>query len=132
MDMAAASARLERMVAADEVPRLDAGRVAQLLELAARPVGTDPDTAVLWDLNAAAAEGWRWKLATLTAPDFSADGASFNLQGARDVCKTMITHYASAVATADAGGLGSVSSGEVTTRPLSWCSAVVNAPEPVE
>lgn len=133
MDEAAALERLTRMVAADEAPGLDGGALAALVALAARPIGTDPAEATVFDLNAAAAEGWRWKLAKLASADFSADGASFNLEGARRVCIAMRDHYAGAVATVETGGLGPVSSGEVTTRPRSLVEAsVANAPEPVE
>lgn len=48
-----------------------------------------------WDLNAAAAEGWRWKAAKVANQfQFSADGQSFQRQQVYDHCLTMVQEYA--------------------------------------
>ena len=107
MDPAAARARLERMVAASSEPVLDAGDLDALLVLAARvdsaghPVQVDgtgaPTAGATWvptyNLDAAAAEGWRWK-AGRAAGDTgaSADGATFAGVSAAD-CLAQAEQY---------------------------------------
>jgi hypothetical protein len=79
--------------------------------------GTVADGAVTWtlytgalvwqptyDLNAAAAEGWRWKMAKLASGiDFTTDGQSFSKSQAFDHAKAMIEYYASRVGVGVAG-----------------------------
>ena len=55
--------------------------------------GVDP-WAGHYDLNAAAAEGWRWKAATVAgAYDFAADGQTFNRAEMARACREMATIY---------------------------------------
>lgn len=99
MDTAAARARLERMVAVDAQPRLTAAEVEDLLGafrlvdaagLAPDETGWEPT----YDLNGAAAEGWRWKEAKATElVNFSADGASFNRGDIVKACAAMAEYY---------------------------------------
>lgn len=83
MDRNAARARLERMVHPKEKPTLTADDLEDLLDLARRPDanGALPDDtgwAGAYDLNAAAAEGYRRKAGKVAGKgDFAADGASF-------------------------------------------------------
>lgn len=77
MDEAAVRTRLEHMLQWQEEPALTEGEVDDLLELAKRPdsIGRLPSEdgwEATWNLNAAAAEGWRWK-AGKAAPRFDAD-----------------------------------------------------------
>lgn len=100
MDAATARARLERMTAASYHPKLDAAEVAELVVIAARAdaVGHAPDHAdwtPTYDLNAAAAEGWRWKAAKVAGNyDFGADGASFSRAQVAKECREQVALYA--------------------------------------
>lgn len=77
----AAIRRLSRLVAADTYPELDNEALADALKLFAvsdgrRAPGTD-GWLESYDMNGAAAECMRWKLATATADiSFTADGAT--------------------------------------------------------
>lgn len=52
-----------------------------------------------WDLNHAAAEGWRWKAAKVaTEFDFSTDGQSFKRDQQRAACLEMAAQYANKTA----------------------------------
>lgn len=68
--------------------------------------GTVVDGTVTWgsralapwsptfDLNAAAAEGWRWKAAKAASwIDFTADGASFKQSQVLELCERMVKRY---------------------------------------
>lgn len=84
MDRPGALARLTEMVAADQRPVLPPASVGRLLDdFRVRDrngnMVTDPGYVETWNLNAAAAEGWRRK-AALVAGDFtfSADDASYS------------------------------------------------------
>lgn len=66
MTEAEAQARLKRMVAYDVDPVLSGDEIADLLNLARREDGeglapSDDDWEPTFDLDYAAAEGWRWK-----------------------------------------------------------------------
>lgn len=84
MERDAARDRLERMVAKDSAPALSDQDIEKLLDDARRPdlYGRGPDDANwvgTYDLNAAAAAGFRMKAAKVAGDfDFSADGASFD------------------------------------------------------
>lgn len=112
METPAARARLERMVAADTSPTLTAGDIDALLALAARPdadglLVTDEDWTPTYDLESAAAEGWRWKAAKVAAdPDFSADGVSVSASKVAETCLAMADKFDPNSGPA-AGGLGS-------------------------
>lgn len=52
-----------------------------------------------YDLNAAAAEGWRWKAAVAAGSfDFAADGQSFNRSQIAESCREMAAMYRNRVA----------------------------------
>lgn len=101
MDRPTAQALLEKMVAADAAPVLDALEVEQLLDRAQRvdPSGLAPSDAnwtPTWDLNAAAAEGWRWKAGKVAgAYSFGDAGASFNRSDMVKACMAMAKTYGS-------------------------------------
>ena len=99
MTEAEAQARLERMVAHDSTPTLDATEVADLLAMS-RLVDADglAPTATGWtptyDLNRGAAEGWRWKAGQVAADfDFKTDGQEFNRSQVLRHCEQMVRHY---------------------------------------
>lgn len=98
MDGATAAARLERMVQASTYPELGREEVAELVELAKRPdgYGRAPDTdewAGVYDLNAAAAEGWRWKAGKVAGDEsVTADGSSFTADAYKG-CLAMAKQY---------------------------------------
>lgn len=104
MDRATAKTRLINMVAADSRPVLSSGAapsdIESLLDLARRPdssgraVNETGWVAENWDLNAAAAEGWRWKAARVAGDfSFSADGASYQKADVLANCLTMEQTY---------------------------------------
>lgn len=100
MDKTTAWARLRAMTAADSAPTLAADELEALLAMSrlADSAGLAPsetDWVPTYDLNRAAAEGWRWKLGKLagTAYDFTADGATFNRSQMVAHCKEMIAQY---------------------------------------
>lgn len=100
MDKDAARVRLSNMVAADARPSLSEADLDALLDLARRPDAmgrgiTEPDWQPTWNLNAAAAEGWRWKAARCAGDfTFSADGASFDKGAVMEKCLAMEAKYA--------------------------------------
>lgn len=101
MDREVALASLGDLVAATSRPVLDPGPLGRLLDrhAMADPEGRGPlaeGWTGTWDLNAAAAEGWRLK-AGMVAGDFnfSADGASYSKADVLAHCLEMETKYAS-------------------------------------
>lgn len=84
MDRAAARQRLQRMVAHAEDPALDSDEIETLLDDCRRPdinglAPHDGGWQGTYDLNAAAAAGYRQKAGKIAGRDaFSADGASFD------------------------------------------------------
>lgn len=101
MDRGVAKALLVGKVAATSRPVLSDALVEALLDSAATkdangvaPAGVGYVTT--WDLNAAAAEGWRMK-AGMVAGDFnfSADNASYSKADVLAHCLEMQTRYAS-------------------------------------
>lgn len=100
MDRAGALARLTEMVAADQRPVLSPDTVGRLLDdfrVKDRDgnLVTDPGYVETWNLNAAAAEGWRRK-AALVAGDFtfSADDASYSKGDVLANMERMVAMYA--------------------------------------
>ena len=96
---AEARARLERMVAASAVPTLDAAEVDDLMLMAARndsvnvPPG-EPLWVATYDLNAAAAEGWRWKAGRVAGEyTIGQDGSSLNRSDMHKHCLAMAAYY---------------------------------------
>ena len=94
-----ARARLERMVAASAVPSLDPAEVDDLMLMAARndslnvPPG-DPLWAPTYALNAAAAEGWRWKAGKVAgAVNIAQDGSSINRSDMHKACLAQAAYY---------------------------------------
>jgi hypothetical protein len=96
--------RLRSMVAASSEPTLDDGEIADLLTAARRvdkwelrpdDTGWEPT----YDLNAAAAEGWRRKAGKVAASfDFAVDGDSYSESQTRAACLEMAATYASRTA----------------------------------
>lgn len=104
MDEGQARLRLERMIAADVDPILSGDDVDDLLELAKRAdeagrAPTDADWEPTWDLNAAAAEGWRTK-AGRVVPRFGVtlDGDSLQRQQIYLHCIRQASEYAKKLA----------------------------------
>jgi hypothetical protein len=100
MDKTTAWARLRAMTAADSAPVLSADELEALLAMCrlADSAGLAPaetDWVPTYDLNRAAAEGWRWKAGKLagSAYDFTADGATFNRSQMVAHCERMVTQY---------------------------------------
>jgi hypothetical protein len=110
MDEATARARLKRMTAANSMPQLDTEAIDDLL-LRARRVDifglspTDTGWTVTYDLNWAAAEGWRQKggLAAEQVTFRAGDLASYDDLLFQHIDK-MITHYQRLI-----GGASSIS-----------------------
>ena len=96
MDSGAARASLTFMLAADSPPVVSPAALDLLMQGAARQdlYGRYPsDLAWLatFDLHSAAAEGWRWKAAALTAStDLSSDGVSVHRSQAYDHAMAMV------------------------------------------
>lgn len=103
MDRADAKTRLGRMVAFDASPVLSDADLDALLDT--YPLldvtgyrSTDTAWEPVWDLNAAAAEGWRWKAAKVAGDfTFSADDASYSKGDVLAQCLEMEAKYASRV-----------------------------------
>ncbi len=99
MDKLIARARIETMTSWETAPALTAIEVEDLLIVAARMdrYGVEPATTgweATYDLNAAAAEGWRWKAAKVTgAFDFVSDGQRFDRSQQHAMCLQMSDHY---------------------------------------
>lgn len=92
------------MVAAEKAPTLSVGQIETLLDLARRPdtdglVPSDEGWTPTWNLNAAAAEGWRWKAAAVAGDfTFSTDGQSFSRSDKIRACLDMARMYSGRVA----------------------------------
>lgn len=101
MDREVALTLLTEKVAATSRPVLDPAVVSALLD--ANPqedrTGRGPTDTLwegTWDLNAAAAEGWRMKAGKVAGDfNFSADGASYSKADVLAHCLEMESRYAS-------------------------------------
>jgi hypothetical protein len=103
-DVGDARDQLAEMVAATTEPTLDSGELDSLLALAQRPddegrLPDDGEWEPTWDLNAAAAEGWRRK-AGKAAPvgNRQVDNQRIELQGVYAHCLSQAEAYAQLVA----------------------------------
>ncbi len=92
--------RLTTMTAADKDPVLTELELDELVLMARRAdsdglIITDADWTPTYDLNAAAAEGWRWK-AGKAASDvtFTTDGQSVSMSHLIEHCERMARSYA--------------------------------------
>lgn len=100
MDRAVARVRLVSMLGGDARPVLTDAEVDALLDAyAARDTDglapTDTGWAGEWYMNAAAAEGWRWKAAKVAGDyTFMADGAQFSKGQVLANCERMAAQYA--------------------------------------
>ena len=100
MDRTVALTRLTSMVAATSRPVLSTEQVNALLDATVIPdasnlLVTDPSYVPTWDLNMAAAEGWRWKAAAVAGDfTFSADGASYDKGSVMANCLMMEAKFA--------------------------------------
>jgi hypothetical protein len=71
--------------------------------------------APTYDLNAAAAEGWRWKAAKVAGEfDFGTDQQTFDRTGKHDQCMAMALHYQKRVS----GSIRVASSLPILTPPI--------------
>lgn len=139
MNDASALYRLKQMVAADDRPTLSQGEVRDLLEMAKLAdsedrAPTDPEWVPSYNLNLAAAEGWRQKAGKVAAK-FRVQGGGQTL--ARDQvhrhCLRMAEQYEKKLA-AGAGGIQSVRApgnlvvdrGSASSRTADYYRLVVN------
>jgi len=84
---AEARAALARMCAATSPPPLTADDMTALVDIARRPDGT-------YNLNRAAAEGWRWKAGRIAGNyNLSIDGTTVNKGDLLDHCERMVKMY---------------------------------------
>lgn len=111
MERTTARARLTQMVAAAAAPTLTEAQVDELLNMFELPDATGAVNGMAgwvgaYNLNGAAAEGYRWKAAAVAggAP-FSADGASYDRGKATDRLLSMAKTFQDR---ADAGSLGGI------------------------
>jgi hypothetical protein len=87
------------MVAWDQVPTLTPVQVLDLVAMAARRDASgvapgDTDWSPTYDLNAAAAEGWRWKAAAVAGSfDFVTDSQRFDRSQVVAMCLQMSDRY---------------------------------------
>jgi hypothetical protein len=83
---------LGRMVAWEEVPALTAAELTELLDYGRRV--DEYDATEAWDLNAAAAEGWRRKAGKVAGRfDFGTADQNFNRKQVFDMCQAMSETY---------------------------------------
>lgn len=100
-----ALARLQIMVAWDAEPALSPDEMGMLVDVARRAdadglAPSDTGWAPTWDLNAAAAEGWRWKAAKVANRySVSTDGQSLSRSDLIAHCERMVSQYQRRVAT---------------------------------
>ena len=101
MEREVALVLLSEKVASTSRPVLSEAVVGALLDAYPMPDGsgrepTDDDWVGVWDLNAAAAEGWRMKAGKVAGDfNFSADNASYSKADVLAHCLEMQTRYAS-------------------------------------
>lgn len=103
MEQTVARTRLSGMVAASSRPVLSQEELDAILEANRVPdtlgrLVTDQGYTPTYDLNRAAAEGWRMKAGKVAGDfDFSADNASYSKGAVMEKCLRMEAHYASRV-----------------------------------
>lgn len=104
MDPVVAEARLKSMTAWNVDPTLTQAEITGLLA-DFKIVYRVPD---LWDLDAAAAEGWRWKAGKVTDRfDFQSDVSNFSRDQVIQHCLAMADRYDRGVKSVQATGYGS-------------------------
>jgi hypothetical protein len=82
-----ATAAIRRKTAAATAPALTDDEITALVDLAERRDGT-------WNLNKAAAEGWRWKAGKVAGGfSFSADGVMVDKTSLLAQCERMVAMY---------------------------------------
>lgn len=92
--------RLERLVLSDEDPALDSGQLDDCLTYARRPDVdgfdySDAEWTPTWDLDAAAAEGWRRKAGLAAARfNFAEDSQRFDRAQIYAHCISQAEQYA--------------------------------------
>lgn len=95
-----AQTRLSSMTAASVRPGLTEQELSTLLAISVTPdregrPADDPNWTGGWDLDYAAAEGWRWKAAAVAADfSFSADDASYQKDTVMAKCLAMAAAFA--------------------------------------
>lgn len=94
MDDATAKSKLARMVAAADEPVIADSDLAALV---ADHKYTAASGAIVYDLQAAAVEGWRMKAASAASRvTFSSDGQQISRSHFYDHCERMIEHHLAA------------------------------------
>ena len=99
MDSNTALIRLKSMTAWDQIPALTPEEITDLLDYAKRidPAGIAPtstDWTATFDLNSAAAEGWRWKAAKVSGKfAFTTSGQAFSRDQMSAMCLLMADRY---------------------------------------
>lgn len=99
MDVATARIRLGAMTAWETEPTLSSDELDALVAMARRAdaaglAPSDVDWTPTYDLNSAAAEGWRWKAAKATTKfDVSTDGQSLSRSQVKQHCDEMAMSY---------------------------------------
>jgi hypothetical protein len=99
MDATVARVRIGAMTAWDSEPTLTSEELDTLVELAQRADADgrapwDADWSGTYDLNAAAAEGWRWKAARAASKfDVTTDGQTVIRSQIIDHCQEMAEMY---------------------------------------
>jgi len=126
MDATQAQTQLASMLGDGAEPVLTVDELTTLLALAARAdrFGRYPTDAT-WEntyaLNAAAAEGWRWKAAKVAGDfKFTVDGNSYDRDQVHTHCLAMAAEFLSregGQGTLNTGGYAGYSLGELTTDP---------------
>lgn len=100
-DATLARARLSIMVAATSRPTITPEELDLLMDAHRIPdddgrLPSDPGWTPTWDLNRAAAEGWRWKAGRVAGDfNFSADDASYSKGDVMARCESQARYYES-------------------------------------
>lgn len=100
MDRATATTLLANKVAASSRPALEPADLLALLALYATAdssgrLPSDEGWVGTWNLNAAAAEGWRWKAGKVAGDfTFSADDGTYNKAQVLAHCEAMAAQFA--------------------------------------
>lgn len=99
MDVSEAQELIESMTAWNSAPTLSEDQIDLLVQRARRPdsdglTPAESGWTGTYDLNAAAAEGWRWKAAKVAGEfTFASDGQSFNRSEMAKACLEMSKMY---------------------------------------
>lgn len=100
MDAATAETRLKKMTAWDKSPALTQADITALLAMHSRASTDEAGAAItIYDLAAAAVEGWRWKMAAAASEiNFTSDGQTISRAQYFEHCERMIQQYGGSAA----------------------------------